>query len=137
MKFLVIAIGFPVVPILLACGYFATPTVFSRPSKGGVTIHCEVLHDYASNVGRIEITEAKSGQPVWLIKAGEDSLKLYSFLLKLGRNMDTLQPSDGRFQTVIPVQGPFYLKSGVAYRASVCSSDWFSICRTTMFTMDG
>jgi hypothetical protein len=135
MKYLVIAIALPATLILIAYVYFSRPVVFAEPSAKGVAVHCEVLHDYPSDVGRIEIIEEKSGQTVWLVKAREDELKLHSFELTRGRNAGTLQPSDGQFQTVMPEQGSFYLKQGVSYRASVCSSGWVSICRTARFSL--
>jgi hypothetical protein len=134
MKYVVIAIALPVALILVAYTYFSRPIVFSARSAKGVIIHCEVLHDYPSDVGRIEIIEEKSGQTVWLVKARNDELKLHSFELTRGRNAGTLQPSDGQFQVVIPEQGSFYLKPGVSYRTSVCSSGWFSVCRTATFS---
>jgi hypothetical protein len=135
MKYLVIAVAIPLVLVLIAYAYFGTPSVYVESSAHGATIHCEVLHDYPSDVERIEITETTTGKIVWSVKAQGEMFQLHKFNLTRGWNVETLQPYSGQFQTSIPQQGPFYLQSGTGYRASVCSSGWFSICRTATFTL--
>lgn len=135
MKYLAIAVAIPLVLVLIAYAYFVTPSVYSEPSARGATIHCEVLHDYPSDVERVEITEATTGKVVWRVKARGDKFQLHKFDLSRGWNAETLQPYSGQFQTDIPQRGPFYLQSGTGYRASVCSSGWFTICRTATFSL--
>lgn len=135
MKYLALAIALPVVAVIAALGYFGTPSVFAEPSARGVTIHCEVLHDYPSDVERIDITEALSGKIVWRVRAQEDKFQLHKFDLSPGANAGTLQPYSGQFQTDIPVHGAFHLLPGVGYRVSVCAPGWLSICRTAAFML--
>ena len=135
MKYLAAAIAIPGVPVLLACAYFLTPSVYLERSARGLTVHCEVLHDYPSDVSRIDIVEQESGRIVWRVKARGEKFQLHDFDLVRGSNPGRLQPYWGDYRTEIPAQGSFYLAPGVSYRASVCSAGWFSICRTIAFML--
>lgn len=135
MKYLAAAIAIPVAIVLSAFVYFTTPSVYSAGSARGVTIHCEVLHDYPSDVSRIDIVETKSGRVVWRVKALGDKFQLHHFDLARGPNAGQLQPYWGAYRTDIPAQGFFDLKPGIHYRASVCSAGWWPICRPAEFTL--
>ena len=135
MKYLAAAIVIPAGLVLFACVYFTTPAVYSARSARGVVIHCEVLHDYPSDVSRIDITEKKSGRIVWRVTARGDKFQLHHFDLASGPDTGHLQPYSGTYRTDIPARGFFDLKPGVDYRASVCSAGWWSICRTTEFML--
>jgi len=127
-----------VVPLLLALvayAYFASPSVYSEPSASGATIHCEVLHDSPSDVERIEIREATTGELVWRVKAIGDKFQLHRFDVVRGWNLTSLQPSSGQFQTGIPQRERLYPRPGIRYRVSVCSPAWRSLCRTTTFML--
>lgn len=135
MKYFVIAVAVPLVLVLIAYVYFCTPSVYAESSAHGATIHCEVLHDYPSDVGRIEIAETASEKVVWSVEAQAESFQLHKFNLTRGWNVGTLQPYSGQFVTSVPQRGPFYLRSGTGYRVSICSSGWFSICRKARFSL--
>ena len=121
--------------LALAFAYFMTPSVFSVRSARGVTVHCEVLHDYPSDVARIEIVDEQSGKIVWRVKARGEMFQLHNFDLVPGLNTGTLRPFRGDFEQDIPAHGPFDLKRGIRYRASVCSADWLPVCRNASFTL--
>jgi hypothetical protein len=123
------------VPVLFAYVYFVTPSVYAEASARGVTIHCEVLHDYPSDVGRIDIQETATGMVVWSVKARGSKFQLHTFDLTRGWNADTLRPSFGQFDPDIPRRGPFYLRPRTGYQASICSPPPFSICRVASFTL--
>lgn len=135
MKYLAMAIAILLLPVLFAYVYFVTPSVYVETSARGVSIHCEVLRDYPSDIGRIEIREMASGMVVWSVRAQGSKFQLHKFDLTRGWNADTLQPSFGRFDTDVPRRGPFYLRPGTGYQASICSSAPLSICRTASFTL--
>jgi hypothetical protein len=97
MKYLVIAVALPLVLILIAYAYFSTPSVYAESSAHGVTIHCEVLHDYPSDVGQIEITEATTGKVVWSVKAEGEIFQLHKLNLTRGWNVEMLRPYSGQF----------------------------------------
>jgi hypothetical protein len=112
-----------------------TPSVFAVASAGGVTIHCQVLGEYPSNVERIDIVEKRSGRLVWRIRAQGGMFQLHEFNLASGPNSGAVRPFRGSFRTETPVQGAFDLEPGIKYQAFVCEAGWLRICRSTEFTL--
>lgn len=135
MKYLAATVAILLLPIVIACIYFSTPTVYAESADGRAIIHCEVLGEYPSDVSRIEIIEVRTGRVIWKVNANGGHFQIHKFELVLGSNVSTLQPNFGNFQNEIPQQGPFYLGPKTPYRASVCSSGRFSICRMASFTL--
>jgi hypothetical protein len=135
MRSIVVVVAVLAMLVMAAVLYLVTPSVYTVRSAHRLTVHCEVLGDYPSDVARIEIVEQKSSRIVWRIKAQGDMFQLHKFDVVSGPNAGGVQPFWGRFQTEIPTQGSFELKPGVAYRASVCSADWLRLCRGVAFTL--
>lgn len=135
MKYLVIAIALPLTLLPMAWTYFSTPSVFSVSSVAGVTVHCELLGDYPSDIEYIELIEKKSGRMIWRVEARGDMFQLHSFELNPGANPASFKPFSGDLRVGIPAQEAFYLKPGISYRASICSAEWLKLCRSTEFTL--
>ena len=119
--------------LLIALTYFLTPDIFAAAAVDGVTVHCELLGEYPSDINRIEIVERANGRMVWRVVAREEMFQLHSFKLFPGLNNSRLQSSSGGAQTDIPTTESFALPRGVSYRASVCLASWLKICRSVDF----
>lgn len=135
MKSIVIVMSVLAMLVFATLAYLFTPSVFAVRSAHGLTVHCELLGEYPSDVRRIEVVEHASNRLVWRVTARGETFQLHRFDLVPGLNAGRLLPSSGTAQTDIPVQAAFDLQRGINYRASVCFTGWLNICRNVDFIL--
>lgn len=118
----------------LRCG-FTHPPVHVEHSALGVTIHCESLGEYPSDIGRILVVESESGRIVWRVEPIGGSFQLHNFALVAGANSRDLLLSWGHAETIVPQRGPFVLNRGTKYRVFVCAPSGLKRCGSSEFAL--
>ncbi len=125
-----------IVPLLVAACGVVHPPVTVEHTQSGVTVHCESLGEYPSDIGRVEVTECASGQTVWRVEPSSGKVfQLHKFPLSAGVNSGSLPLSWGRARTVIPSRGVFILTRGVEYQVAVCAPEGLKRCGRAIFKL--
>ncbi|WP_458232276.1 hypothetical protein [Roseateles sp. P5_E8] len=124
----------------IAAGYlwWAQPTVsIERQGVRSVVVHTELLGDYPSNVGSIQIKEAASEKTVWSALPEGEMVQIHSFVLRAGTNDWRPSVFWGRFRPASTGEAAtFSLDSGVRYIVRVCAPTVFPLCRSETFVFD-
>jgi hypothetical protein len=119
-----------------ACGV-VPPAVTVREEPGGVFIDTQLLGEYPSHIGKVEVKDLSDNQVVWRVRPDRDLFQAHGFHLSPGPNRAAPDIFWGRVVALVPDQGgTFTLKAGTMYEVSVCAPGrWAGRCTKLAFKM--
>lgn len=107
-----------------------------RQGTTAVRVHTEVLGEYPTDIGLIEIRELSSARVVWLAVPEGRMVQVHSLSLKVGSNTAEPDVFWGKVRRGDAGQGPsFNLDAGTAYAIKVCAPSVLPLCRTRNFSL--
>ena len=119
--------------VLSACVWWERPHLtLTRESAHRFVAHTELLSDYPSDIGLVEVREAASGKLLWRGAPEGEMAKVHRLTFQLGMNDPDPAVFFGRFR-----KAPAYrLDAGVTYVVRVCAPTRIPLCRSRTFAFD-
>lgn len=137
MKKAVLSVGGGCVILIGAVGWLTRGLPLYIVVDGSrATAHMELLGEYPSDVGVIELREVDSAQVIWRVVADKEKLQLHQVAFAAGQNAARLAISWGQARTEIPGDSSeFMLVAGTEYQLRICPSSSWRRCAVETFRL--
>ena len=104
----------------------------TRENAHRFVAHTELLSNYPSDIGLVELREAASGKLLWRGAPEGEMTQVHSLAFQLGVNDPDPVVFSGRFR-----KAPAYrLEAGVIYAVRLCAPTRIPMCRSRTFAFD-
>ena len=96
--------------------WWNSPPLRITYSGDGVTVGVETLGEYQTTISRMRLTEQRTGNIVWEIRAGGETAQMHRVKLSPGENPAIIDAAHGEYRAVAPSgRATFTLARGTPY----------------------